>query len=291
MRSFEQLLNAADAGTLTVDEIKAITGIDDSGFAAEFMVRLTILRAKKMLTIESLAECKNELIDKYKGRQSLVEHFTSACEEVAAAVLRISADNKTRREEYSKKYADWEANPQKLGQQVIQKSKHSCETNTNAWNRDNTCREEYGDQWEDARDSANWRLCGLNGIEWSCRKKQQLLDQEAREYAIYKPVLILDPLPSLECLTCSQNINFTGDSTVDESSLQQAIKCSIGSDDEKQKAASAAAPVPKVVSATGSPAAGGPTQQTSSRKILALAILILAGIIIVFAAIIFGVLS
>lgn len=232
MRSLDALLSAASNDQLTVDKIKTITGIDDSALAAEFMVKLTILESKKMLSMKNLLACHNELIKKYKlAQDSSVEHFTTGCEEVATAVLRLSDENKKRREDYYKKYDEWAANPQKLGEQVFRKATHSCEPNSNLWNRKRTCEEENGPLWEDH--SENYKQCGQNGLEWYCRKNSQLLSQEVEEMRSKEPRIVLEPLPSLECLTCSQNISFTGDNIVDETSLQQAIKCSIGNDSEK----------------------------------------------------------
>lgn len=266
MYSLAYLLGVADGGPLTAKEIKAITGIDNSAFAAELMVKLTALRSLNKLTMKTLATSISALNKKYKVGQRTVEHFSSACDEVAREVLRISADNKSRRDEYTRKYTEWAANPQKLGQQIIKKAQHSCDNYTNTWNRDVTCREEYGDQWEDAQDSYDWRPCGYNGVEWACRKKKQVLDQEIRDYANQRPPEVnFEPLPSLECLTCSQNITFTGDRTVvDESSLQQAIQCSIGSDD----------------SPTSSPATGSKDDVPSEKRRGLILLLIPVGILV-----------
>lgn len=284
MSSLVNLLSLAEGGLLTVDKIKAITGIDDTAPAAELLVKLTILRSRKRLTLNTLTA----LIERYKAAP-LEENFTSACEEVAAAALRISADNKSRQEEYSKKLAEWSKNPLQLGQQVIRRATHSCEADSVIWDRDRTCREENGDLWEDAGKSASWRLCGRNGVEWACQKKQQLIDQEARELANNRPPdFQYAPVPSLECLTCSQNITFTGKNIVDESSLQQAINCSIKSDDEENKTAP---PSPASLPAKDKSSEQPSPKSTSPAKIAILYVLIPAGVLalcLVIVAIIFN---
>jgi len=227
-----QIVRHLNENTLTSDVLKTILDSTDNAFVASLFVKLITMKMTSHVSPESVDNIVRMVKEEHFTRSFRSEDFVSQnCAELAAALLTISLDNKTAQEDYTKQHDEWFKNPDKLGVQEIRRNPHSCEEGTSFWNRSNSCREVFGTNWIDAGDSYNWTWCGISHVNWGCKKNDQRIAEENNVLRNKEPKPpVLQNLPNVNCLTCAQNISFLDNNTVDETSLAQAIECSIATD-------------------------------------------------------------
>jgi hypothetical protein len=279
----DSIVQSVIDNTLTTDKIRDATNITDHHTLAVAFLRLASLKSSKEgVNLTSVTKVIDGVkMENLKRTEPFVDE---ACTSLVANLLAISQANQAIIDKYNADLSVWKTNSKQLGIQQVKKDPNSCATGTAHWsNRSGNCTSDFGVGWIDAGSDFNWRLCGFDGIEWGCKKNDQLLSQETAQYRNEKPELVgIQNLPDVNCLSCQQNIVFTSGNTVDQSSLQQAIQCSIDADSATQSTPSSASST----SPSTNPSIM-PTELSATGR-LAIFIAIIAVLLILIAIIVFN---
>ena len=232
---YGKIIDEGLAGRLqNAKNIESVVGIADDVKNSKFLAEILFMKAVHELNKGNVEKAYNKI---YKGIESFdTNTVPDECKEAVAKLLLISGSNESLQNSYNTKMIAWT------------NQMNSLKNNEPSLNEN-----DYEAFWTpfhgvDDRDAYFKSFCtsGFHNYKWNGEYQVQNLFQakgkctadtakmhkdwetKVNNLLIQKPKdPIYLPLPSVNCLNCSQNLNITDGSVVNTDKLTQQINCAI----------------------------------------------------------------